>query len=136
MLFRSDTTYATALTAGQLGWDGNNTLGLGMTGGNVVQHIGEDTFYYIKASSAITKGQVCMFTGAVGASSVITAAPATGVTSGQYIIGLAAESISLNGFGLIQVTGSLKGFDTSAFTLGDVLYYDSAVTGEIGRAHV
>ena len=117
------------LTEGQLGWDGNNTLGIGMAGGNVIQRIGEDTYIYAKASSAITKGQVCMFTGAVGASSVITAAPATGVTNGQYIIGLAAESISLNGFGLIQVTGSLKGFDTSAFALGDVLYYDSAVTG-------
>ena len=70
-----------------------------------------------------------MFTGVVGASSVVTAAPSTGVTNGQYIIGLAAESISNNNFGLIQVTGSLKGFDTSAFALGDVLYYDSAVTG-------
>ena len=66
-----DTTYSTTLTQGQLGWDGNNTLGLGMAGGNVVQHIGEDTFYYIKASSAITKGQVVMFTGAVGASGVL-----------------------------------------------------------------
>ena len=124
-----DTSYSTTLTAGQLGWDGNNTLGIGMAGGNVIQRIGEDTYIYVKASSAITKGEVCMFTGAVGASSVITAAPATGVTNGQYIIGLAAESIASNGFGLIQVTGSLKGFDTSAYTLGNVLYYDSSVTG-------
>ena len=124
-----DQTYSTALTAGQMGWDGNNTLGIGMAGGNVVQRIGEDTFIYVKASSAITKGQLVMFTGAVGASSVVTAAPSTGVTNGQTIIGLAAESIALNGFGLIQVTGSLKGFNTSAFSLGDVLYYDSAVTG-------
>ena len=40
-----DTTYATTLTEGQLGWDGNNTLGLGMAGGNVTQHIGEDQFF-------------------------------------------------------------------------------------------
>ena len=124
-----NTSYSTTLGAGQLGWDGNNTLGIGMAGGNVVQRIGEDTYIYVKASSAITKGQLCMFTGAVGASSVVTAAPSTGVTNGQYIIGLAAESISVNNFGLIQVTGSLKGFDTSAFSLGDVLYYDSAVAG-------
>ena len=124
-----DTGYATTLTAGQLGWDGNNTLGIGMAGGNVIQRIGEDVYLYVKASSAITKGQLCMFTGAVGASSVVTAAPSTGVTNGQYIIGLAAESIALNGFGLIQILGSLKGFDTSAFADGDILYYDSAVTG-------
>ena len=124
-----DTTYATTLTAGQMGWDGNNTLGLGMAGGNVIQRIGEDVYLYAKASSAITKGQLCMFTGVVGASSVVTAAPATGVTNGQYIIGVAAESIALNGFGLIQTVGSLKGLDTSAFVDGDILYYNSAVTG-------
>ena len=124
-----DTAYATTLTEGQLGWDGNNTLGLGMAGGNVVQRIGEDAYVYVKASATITKGQLCMFTGAVGASGVITAAPSTGVTVGQYIIGLAAENIANNGFGLIQVMGSLRGFDTSAFVDGDVLYYDSAVTG-------
>lgn len=130
-----DTTYATTLTEGQLGWDGNNTLGLGMAGGNVIQRIGEDVYIYVKASSAITKGQLTMFTGAVGASSVVTAAPSTGVTNGQYIIGLAAESIALNGFGLIQILGSLKGFDTSAFADGDILYYDSAVTGGLTKTY-
>lgn len=124
-----DTAYATTLAAGQLGWDGNNTLGLGMANGNVVQKIGEDFFYYVKASSAITKGQLCMFTGSVGASGVITAAPSTGVTNGQYIIGVAADSIANNGFGLIQVFGALRNVDTSAFADGDVLYYNSAVTG-------
>jgi hypothetical protein len=130
-----DTTYATTLTEGQLGWDGNNTLGIGMAGGNVIQRIGEDTYIYVKATSTITKGQLCMFTGVVGASSVITAAPSTGVTNGQYIVGLAAESIATNGFGLIQVTGSLKGFDTSAFVDGDVLYYDSANTGGLTKTY-
>jgi len=124
-----DQTYATTLTAGQMGWDGHDTLGLGMVGGNVIQRIGEDQYYYVKASSAITKGQVVMFTGAVGASGVITAAPASGLTDGSYIMGVAAESIALNGLGLIQVFGNLKGLDTSAFTLGDILWYDPAVTG-------
>ena len=124
-----DTTYATTLGVGQLGWDGNNTLGLGMAGGNVVQKIGEDEFYYIKASSAITKGQVIMFTGAVGASGVVAGAPATGVTDGSYIMGIAAENIALNAFGLVQFQGTLKGFDTSAFTDGAILWFDPAVTG-------
>jgi len=124
-----DTTYATTLTAGQIGWNGNDTLGLGMIGGNVIQHIGEDTFFYVKASSAITKGQLCMFTGAVGSSGVLTAAPATAIPFAEAIIGVAAENIALNGFGLVQNTGTLKGVDTSAFLDGDILYYNSAVTG-------
>jgi len=124
-----DTTYATTLTAGQIGWDGNDTLGLGMIGGNVVQKIGEDTFFYVKASAAITKGQLCMFTGAVGSSGVVTAAPATAIPYAEAIIGVAAENIANNAFGLIQNTGTLKGVDTSAFLDGDILYYNSAVTG-------
>ena len=130
-----DTAYSTTLSAGQLGWDGNNTLGLGMYGGNVVQHIGEDSFFYVKASSAITKGQVCMFTGAVGASGVLTAAPATGVTNGQYIMGIAAESISLNGFGLVQCFGSLRNVNTTGYSDGDILYYDSGVTGGFTKTY-
>jgi hypothetical protein len=124
-----DTTYATTLAAGQIGWNGNDTLGLGMIGGNVVQHIGEDTFFYVKASSAITKGQLCMFTGAVGSSGVLTAAPATAIPYAEAIIGVAAENIANNGFGLIQNTGTLKGVNTSPFLDGDILYYNSAVTG-------
>lgn len=124
-----DTGYNTTLSAGQLGWNGNDTLGLGMIGNNVVQHIGEDTFYYVKASATITKGQVIMFTGALGASGVITAAPSTGVTNPNYIMGVAAESIANNAFGLIQAFGVLRSVDTQGFADGDVVYYDSAVTG-------
>ena len=128
-----DTTYTTPLTAGQLGWDGNNTLAIGMAGGNVTQHIGEDGFYYIKASSTITKGQVIMFAGAVGASGVPLGAPATGVTDGTYIMGVAAESIATNGFGLVQFQGTLRNVDTSAFADGDILWYNPAVTGALTK---
>ena len=124
-----DTTYATTLTAGQLGWDGNNTLGLGMAGGNVVQHIGEDQFFYCKATSTITKGQVVMFTGAVGASGVPTGAPATGITDGTYIMGIAAENIARNGFGLVQSFGTLRNVNTSGYADGDILWYNPSVTG-------
>lgn len=124
-----DTAYTTPLTAGQLGWDGNNTLGLGMAGGNVTQHIGEDQFFYCKATSSITKGQVVMFTGAVGASGVPTGAPATGITDGSYIMGIAAEAIATNGFGLVQAFGTLRNVNTSGYADGDILWYDPAVTG-------
>ena len=128
-----DTTYATTLGAGQLGWNGNDTLGLGMIGGNVVQHIGEDQFFYCKATSTITKGQVIMFTGAVGASGVPTGAPATGITDGTYIMGIAAEAIATNGFGLVQAFGTLRNFNTSGYADGDILWYDPSVAGGLTK---
>lgn len=117
---------------GSLYWDGGTTLGVQMTT-NVLGRVNEDLYYYIKASSAITKGQVVMFTGAVGSSGVVTGAPATGVTNGSYIMGIAAESIALNGFGLVQYNGTLKGLNTSAFSDGDILWYNPAVTGGLTK---
>jgi mucin-19 len=128
-----DTTYATTLAAGQLGWNGNDTLGLGMIGGNVIQHIGEDQFFYAKATATITKGQVVMFTGAVGASGVPTGAPATGITNGTYIMGIAAENIANNGFGLVQSFGTLRNVNTTGYADGDILWYNPAVTGGLTK---
>jgi hypothetical protein len=128
-----DTTYATTLGAGQLGWNGNDTLGLGMIGGNVIQHIGEDQFFYAKATATITKGQVVMFTGAVGASGVPTGAPATGITDGAYIMGIAAENIANNGFGLVQSFGTLRNVNTTGYVDGDILWYNPAVTGGLTK---
>lgn len=128
-----DTTYATTLGAGQLGWNGNDTLGLGMIGGHVIQHIGEDQFFYAKATATITKGQVIMFTGAVGASGVPTGAPATGITDGNYIMGIAAENIANNGFGLVQSFGTLRNVNTSGYADGDILWYNPAVTGGLTK---
>ena len=117
-------------SVGSLFWhSADGSLNLQMDS-NVIGTINESLYYYVKASSAITIGQVCMFTGAVGASGVLTSAPAnSSVTDGTYIMGIAAESIALNGFGYIQSYGSLKGFDTTAFTTGSILWFDPANTG-------
>ena len=117
---------------GTLAWDGGTTLGVQMTT-NVLGRINESGYYYVKASSTITKGQSIMFTGAVGASGVPTAAPATGVTDGSYVMGVAAENIALNGFGLVQFLGTLRGVDTSAYAEGDALWYNPAVTGGLTK---
>ena len=131
-----NTGYSTALTAGQLGWNGNNTLGLGMSGGNITQEIGLQTYIYGKASSAITKGQLIKKTGANGTSGVITFAPTTAnMTNSGDIIGIAAESIALNGFGYIISVGNIKGFDTTGSSSGetwldgDTLYYSPSGNG-------
>ena len=115
---------------GRLWWDGGTTLNIGMTS-NVTGLVMESQFVYVKASSAITKGQVCMHTGSVGASGTLLAAPATaaGVTSGWDIVGVAAESIAHNGFGLIQNYGVLRNVNTSGYADGDTLYFNPAVTG-------
>lgn len=130
-----DITPATLPTAeGTLYWDsadGNKTLSLVMNGGNAVQQIGEEQYYRIKASSAITEGQVVMFTGTVGASGALTGAPAFGLTAStaSYVMGIATENIAHNGWGYVTSFGLVRQIDTSAFTAGDILYLDPTVAG-------
>ena len=119
---------------GSLYWDnadGNQTLNLVMAGGLVNQSIGEEQYYRIKATSAITNGQVVMFTGTLGASGALTGAPATGLTSATafYVMGIATEDIPLNSWGYVTSFGLVRGIDTSTFVDGDVLYLNPAVAG-------
>jgi hypothetical protein len=129
---------------GRLYWnsdDNAKTLNLGMDGGNVIQQIGEDQYYRIKASSAITKGQVVMFTGTVGASGGLIGAPATGLTAatGAYVLGVAAEDILLNAWGYVQSFGEIRNLDTTGTSVGetwadgDILYYNPAFTGGLTK---
>lgn len=123
---------------GTVAWDGGTTLGIQMTA-NVLQPVGEAQYFYIKADSTITKGQLIMFTGAVGASGVIKGAPATGLTDGQYLMGIAAENIAANGFGLVTSFGHVRGWNTTGAPVGetwadgDILYYNPSIAGGLTK---
>lgn len=123
---------------GTVAWDGGTTLGIQMTA-NVLQPVGEAQYFYIKADSTITKGQLIMFTGAVGASGVIKGAPATGLTDGQYLMGIAAEDITTNGFGLVTSFGHVRGWNTTGAPVGetwadgDILYYNPSIAGGLTK---
>ena len=133
------TTPAPAIKVGRMYWDGGTTLGVQMTT-NVLGRVLESQYVYVKASSAITKGQLCYHTGAVGSSGVITAAPTPlALADPNQIVGVAAESIALNAFGLIQISGDLRGFNTSGssvgetWTDGDPLYYNPFFVGSMTK---
>jgi hypothetical protein len=130
-----DTTPETVPTApGSLYWDsadGNQTLSLVMANGDAVQQIGEEQYYRIKASSAITNGQVVMFSGTVGASGSLTGAPASGLTAStaSYVMGIATQDIANNAWGYVTSFGLVRQLNTSAWPAGTILYYDPTVTG-------
>jgi hypothetical protein len=128
---------------GTVYWDNEDrskTLAIVMEdSGDIVQDVGEETFYRVKASAPITKGQVVMFTGSVGSSGGLLAAPATGLTAAQaeYIMGIATQNIALNGWGYVTWFGELKGVNTTggaeAWVDGQILYYNPAVTGGLTK---
>lgn len=107
--------------------------------GSVVQHIGEEMFYRVKLSAPATKGQVLMFTGTLGASGGLQAAPATGLQPDQsnYILGLAAETGTTNDWITVYEFGEVKQINTTggaeAWAQGDVLYYNPLVAGGLTK---
>lgn len=137
-----DTTNSVSRATGRLWWDGSDgiqTLNLGMAGSNATMQIGEEIYYRIKCSSAITEGQVVMFTGTVGASGGLTGAPATGLTAStaSYIMGVATESGALNDWIYVTQFGLVRGIDTTggaeAWVDGQILYYDPTVAGGLTK---
>lgn len=133
---------APTAVAGRLYWDnadGAKTLSLVMADTDVVQQIGEEQFYRVKASSAITNGQVVMKTGSVGNSGALTAAPATGLlpTETDHVLGLATQNISTGNFGYITYFGVVRGINTTGgaetWVDGQVLYYNPAVAGGLTK---
>jgi hypothetical protein len=113
-------------------WFDNTTNQLNIQqGANVTQQIGEETFTYIRASAAITNGQVVARTGTDGTSGYVKAAPAPiGTTDPDAILGIATEDIANNGYGRITWFGVVHGLSTSpGFSDGDDLFYDPTVVG-------
>lgn len=134
----STTAPAPAIKVGRLHWNGGYTLNLEMTP-NVNQSIGESQYYYIKASANIAKGQLVMFDGAVGSSGVLKGKPSTGLTNGQLVMGVAAEAIANNDFGLVSSFGLVRGFNTTGapygevWADGDILYYNPSFAGGLTK---
>jgi hypothetical protein len=130
---------APTLAAGRMWYNSTDgSWNLGMGNGNITQQIGEELFRYGKASSAITDSplQLVYKTGVVGGSGVITFAPAVaGITDSDQIIGIATESIALNGFGRVTAYGVVNNITTNGTAYGetwadnDDIYYNPATGG-------
>jgi hypothetical protein len=136
-----DTTAVVTDVTGRLYYDAADmfqTLAFQMNGA-VVQHVGEELYYRVRLSANATKGQVLMFTGTLGASGGLRAAPATGLAADQsnYILGVAMESGSTNDWITVVEFGEVKGINTTGgaevWTQGQVLYFNPAVAGGLTK---
>jgi hypothetical protein len=118
---------------GSLAWDvDDQTLSLGMDYG-VVQQIGLEYYARVENATGVTipNGTVVGFAG-VGASNTLSVAPylADGSTPTLYILGVVTHDLPNSGeVGYCTTWGHVRGIDTSAFTIGDILYASPAVAG-------
>ena len=121
-------------TDGEVTWDvAYNTLAVGVNGGNVIMHVGQDSYYRVRNNTGATIpiGTVVRFAGSLGNSGILLAAPftANGSLDSHVIMGITAEAIANGADGLVIQFGELKGVNTSAFTDGAILYASPTVAG-------
>lgn len=136
-----DATATVTDATGRLYYNKENqfeTLSFQMNGSSI-QHIGEEVYYRVRLTAPATKGQVMMFSGTIGASGGLKAAPATGLTAEQsnYLLGIADESGTTNDWIFVKEFGEVKQINTTggaeAWVQGQVLYYNPAVTGGLTK---
>jgi len=121
----TDTTHSTDV--GEIVWNPiDGTFDMGLLNGVVLQ-AGQELHFYGKASGAIGNGKAVMFAGVEGDHLLMSLAdPATINANPQYFIGVATQDFANNDFGYVTILGKVRNIDTTAFTLGSVLYFDSA----------
>ena len=110
----------------------DQTLDLGMEY-NVTQQIGMETFARVQNNTGVTipNGSVVGFTGAAP-DSALSVAPylANGATNSLYVLGIMTHDLPDTGQkGYCTVWGFVRGLNTSAFALGDILYASPTVAG-------
>ena len=130
---------AVPLAAGKAWYnESTGSFNIGMGNGNITQQVGEELFYYGKASAAITDSPIQLIykTGSVGASGVISFAPTVAsITDYDLILGIATESIALNAFGRVTSHGIVNGITTNGTAYGEVwadnddIYYNPLTGG-------
>lgn len=108
---------------------------LGMVApGGLVQFVNRECYVMVAQStgSTITKGTPVYFNGAVTTVSgavLMRVSLARANAQSTIAAGIAAEDIANNGSGRILIRGRIENIDTSAFSVGAILYLSESVAG-------
>lgn len=121
------TSSAEPVNVGEIVWNQiDGTFDMGLIGGVTLQ-AGQEMHMYGKATESISDGNAVMFAGVQGDHILIAKADAATINNNpEYFIGIATQNFSTNDFGYITVFGNVRGLNTTSYTLGTVLYYNSA----------
>jgi hypothetical protein len=130
---RLDTSITSPPTGqGTMYWDQDEETVAIILNGSTTK-VGEDIFFQVKnqSGSTIPKGTAVRFDGVVGASGRINIVPfqANGSNPSIYFLGVTYEDILDGADGKALFNGKIRGVNTSAFAVGDILYASPTVAG-------
>jgi hypothetical protein len=117
---------------GSIYWDEDEETVAIILNGSTTK-VGEDIFFQVKNQSGATipKGTAVRFDGVVGASGRINIVPflANGSNPSIYFLGVTYEAIANGADGKALFNGKIRGVNTTAFSVGDILYASPTVAG-------
>ena len=120
----------------RLAWnDTDQTLDLGMDYG-VTQQIGQETYARVGNTTGVTipNGTVVGFAGATTDALLVSPYLANGSQPSLYILGVMTHALPDSGEkGYCTTWGFVRDLDTSAFSVGDVLYASPSVAGGLTK---
>jgi hypothetical protein len=98
-----------------------------------IDNYAPDTRIIIKNDSgvAISRGDALMAAGATGDRIRVAKAVANGSVEPRYMLGLAHEDIANGAEGFLTMTGEVSHVNTSAYSIGTVLYIDPDTAGAL-----
>lgn len=137
--FVFDTSNNETPAEGEMSWNSTDmTVDIGLPG-DVTLQVGQEMHMRVRASAAITAGQLVMATGSTGNSGRITAAPSSTTTNPMFIIGVATMNIPNNTDGFVTSFGAVRSIDTDGSVVsetwvnGDVLYPHPTIAGRLTK---
>lgn len=119
---------------GRMYWDADEaTIAVYVDATGVSAHFGRERIIKVvnKTGATLSQNKVVYLSGAQGNRPTVALADANLITS-HSTVGLIVADIADNAEGYAIVGGLLKGFNTSAFTAGDVLYL-STTAGDVTK---
>ena len=121
-------TSSNPMSTGKIKWNtADGTFDMGMLN-DVVLQVGQETYFYGKASENITNGDVVQFAGSQGDHILVKkAVPSEINTNPEYLIGVATQDLNANDYGYVTCFGKVRGLNTTIYT-NPVLYFDSGNT--------
>lgn len=118
-------------TQGKLVYDtGNEALTFYNNSSNVALQVGQEIYARVvnNTGSTINNGVVVYVNGSSGGLNTIALANANALAT-SYVLGVTTESITNGSTGHVTTTGVVRGVNTSAYTVGTLLYLSSSSAG-------
>ena len=117
--------------ADKLEWNRvEDTLNITHSDGAITQQVGFETYMRVKnvTGSTIPNGTCVSFSG-VGDEIQITPYIADGTVDNLYFVGVTTKDVAHNETAPVTIYGKVRELDTSAFSVGDILYASPSVAG-------